>query len=151
MSCNLYGKSVHLVSHISQGDIPQKTKVVIYRALVLTLIYSSETWTCYRRHIMKLDQLHLCCFRRLLDICLENRVTNQEVLSCAALPGIEVLFMQSQLRWSGHVVRMEDNCLSKQLFCSELVRGTRKPGRPVKCYNESLKQSMCACNIPVTG
>ena len=78
-------------------------------------------------------------------------MTNQEVLRRAALPGIEALIMQSQLRWSGHVMRMEDNRLPKQLFCSELVRGTRKQGRPIKRYKDSLKQSMRACNIPVTG
>ena len=78
-------------------------------------------------------------------------MTNQEVLRRAALPGIEALIMQSQLRWSGHVMRMEDNRLPKQLFCSELVRGTRKQGCQINRYKDSLKQSMRACNIPVTG
>ena len=81
----------------------------------------------------------------------EDRVTNQEVLPHAALPCIKALIMRSQLRWSGHVMCMEDNRLPKQLFCSELVRGTRKQGRPIKRYKDSLKQSMRACNIPVTG
>ena len=100
--------------------------------VLISLLYGSETWTYYRRHIKKLDQFHLRCLRRILDIRWEDRVTNQEVLRHAALPGIEALFMQSQLRCLGHVMRMEDNRLPKQLFCSELVRGTRKQGRPIK-------------------
>ena len=67
-------------------------------------------------------------------------MTNQEVLHQAVLPVIEDWIMQSQLRWSGHVVRMEDNRLPKQLFCSELVRGTRKQGRPGhrRCDDHSM-------------
>jgi len=135
-----------------ERGITRKTKVAVYRAVVLTsLLYGCETWTCYRRHIKKLDQFHLRCLRRLLDVRWEDRVTNQEVLRRAALPGMEALIMRSQLRWSGHVMRMEDSRLPKQLFCSEIARGTRKQGGQIKRYKDSLKQSMRACNIPVTG
>ena len=127
-------------------------KIAVYRAVVLSsLLYGCETWTCYRRHFKKLDQFHLRCLRKLLGIQWEDRVTNQEVLRRAALPGIEALIMQAQLRWSGHVMRMQDSRLPKQLFCSELVRGTRKQGGQTKRYKDTLKQSLRACNIPITG
>ena len=74
-------------------------------------ISGCETWTYYRRHVQKLDSFHLRCLRKILEINWEDRVTNQEVLSRAALPGIEALIIQSQLRWSGHVMRMEDSRL----------------------------------------
>ena len=82
----------------TQKSASHRKQVAVYRAVVLTsLLYGSETWTCYRRHIKKLDQFHLRCLRRILDIRWEDRVTNQEVLCHAALPGIEALIMQSQL------------------------------------------------------
>jgi len=41
------------------------TKVQVYRAVLLTtLLYGSETWTLYRRHVKKLDSFHLRCLRR---------------------------------------------------------------------------------------
>ncbi|XP_063594968.1 uncharacterized protein LOC134771946 [Penaeus indicus] len=123
------------------------TKVAVYRAVVL----SSLLCGCYRRHVKKLDQFHLHCLRTLLGIHWEDRVTNQEVLWRAALPGIEALIIQAQLRWSGHVMRMEDSHLPKQLFCSELSRGSRKQGGQIKRYKDSLKQSLRACNIPITA
>ena len=119
--------------------------------LLTSLLYSCKTWTCYHCHIKKLDQFYLCCLCTLLDICWEDRMTNQEVLCHAALPGIEASIMQSQLGLSGHIMHMENNSLPKQLFCSELARGTRKQGHLIKWYKDSLKQSMCACNIPVNG
>jgi len=45
------------------------TKVAVYRAVVLTsLLYSSEAWTLYYRHIKKLDNFHMCCLRRILNV-----------------------------------------------------------------------------------
>ena len=58
----------------------QATKLAVYRAVVLpALLYGCETWTCYRRHLKKLDHFHLRSLRRLLGISSEDRVTKQDV------------------------------------------------------------------------
>ena len=48
-------------------------------------------------------------------------------------------------------MRMEDNRLPKQLFYSELAIGSRKQGGQLLRYKDTLKQSLRACGIPVTG
>ena len=63
------------------------------------------------------------------------------------MPGVEVLIMKAQLRWTGHVMRMEDNRLPRQIFCSELACG-RQDGQ-TKRYKDSLKNSQRACDIPI--
>ena len=77
-----------------------------------------------------------------LGISWEDRVTNQEVLCCSSMPGVEVLIMKAQLRWTRHVMRMEDSCLPKQIFCSELARSTQRQGGQTKHYKDSLKNSL---------
>ncbi|KAL8580199.1 hypothetical protein ACOMHN_049259 [Nucella lapillus] len=59
--------------------------------------------------------------------------------------------MKAQLRWTGHVMRMEDSRLPKQIFCSELAQGTRRQGGQIKRYKNSLKNSRHACGIPIVG
>ena len=76
-------------------------------------------------------------------------VTNQEVLHHSSMPGVEVLIMKAQLRWTGHVMRMEDNRLPRQIFCSELACGTRRQDGQTKRYKDSLKNSQRACDIPI--
>ena len=136
----------------SERGISTKTKVSVYRAVVLpTLLYGCETWTCYSRHLKKLDQFHLRSLRKILGITWKDKVTNQDVLRLAEAPGVEALITKAQLRWTGHVMRMEDSRLPKQVFCSELASGKRKQGGQRKRYKDTLKNSLKGCNIPVEG
>ena len=99
----------------------------------------------------QLDRFHVHCLRKVLQISWEDRVTNQEVLRRAELPGIEAMLMLAQLRWSGHVMRLDDDRLPKQLFCSELVLGKRHQGGQTKRYKDTLKANLRTCGIPVTS
>ena len=62
--------------------------------------------------------------------------------------GISALLKQAQLRWSGHVVRMDDSILPKQLFYAELSNGKRLAGGQRKRYKDSLKETLRAYHIP---
>ena len=109
--------------------ISLQTKIKVYRAVVLTtLLYGSETWTVYRRHERQLHQLHLRCLRRLLHIRWQDKVPDTEVLQRAKLPSIFTMLRKSQIRWAGHVSRMPDSRIPKQLFYGELSKGTRTVG-----------------------
>ena len=87
----------------------------------------------------------------ILNINWEDRVTNQEVLRRAHLPGVKAMIMQAQLRWTGHVMRLDDRRLPKQIFCGELTRGTRHQGGPRRRFKDSLKDALRSCNIPTIG
>ena len=98
------------------------------------------------RHLKKLGQFHLRCFPRLANISREDRVsTSGPVLSRASLPDVEALIMKTQLRWTGHAMRMEDSRLPRS---SALKWRMALAGRgPDQGYNDSLKNSLPACDI----
>ena len=52
-----------------------------------------------------------------------------------------------QLRWAGHVSRMEDHRLPKIVMFGELSSGHRERGAPKKRFKDSLKKSLTACSI----
>ncbi|XP_063591300.1 uncharacterized protein LOC134768401 [Penaeus indicus] len=135
-----------------ERGISTKTKLSVYRAVALpSLLCGCETWTCYRRHIKKIDQFHLRCLRKILRVSWKDREPNQEILRRAGLTGIEAMLSQSPLRWPGHVTRMDDSRLPKQLFHAELSTGKRHRGGQRKRYKDSLKSNLKAYNIPVDG
>ena len=116
-----------------------------------SLLYGCETWTCYRRHTKKLDQFHLRCLRKVLRVSWKEHVPNQEILRWAELTGIEAMLNQAQLRWSGHVTRMDDSKLPNQLFHAELSTGKRHKGGQRKQYKDVLKSTLKACKSQLTS
>ena len=119
------------------------TKIKVYKAAVLTtLLYGAESWTCYRRHVKMLDAFHMRHLRYLMGIKWQDKVTNNEVLKRAQMDGIEAMLKRAQLRWVGHVQRMNDNRLPKQIFYSELSSGVRNKGGQRKRYKDTLKQTL---------
>ena len=125
-----------------------ESKLSVYRAIVISaLLYGAESWTLYRRHIRLLERFHQRCLRSILKIRWQDRVTNVEVLNKAGLPSIEATLIQLQLRWVGHVYRMEETRLPKMLLYGELCSGKRKRGAPRKRYKDTLKSNLSLCNI----
>ena len=60
---------------------------------------------------------------------------------------IESILLQAQLRWSGHITRMEDVRMPKAVFFSELQEGKRDRGAPRKCYKYQLKRQLAQVGI----
>lgn len=124
-------------------DLQIETKIRVYRAIVIpTLLYGSETWTTYSRHIKMLERFHQRCLRAILHVTWEDYRTNVSVLEETSTSSIETLIVKSQLRWAGHVVRMEENRLPKQMFCSEMEMGHRTRGGQKKRFKDKLKQNL---------
>ena len=156
VQCRL-GKASAAFGRLSQQvwnrrGIRLETKLKVYRAAVMTtLLYGSESWTVYSRHARKLNHFHTTCLRRIIGIKWQDRVPDTEVLEKAGLPSITTILMQTQLRWAGHVTRMPDHRLPKQLFFGELTEGKRNAGGPKKRYKDSLKSSLKAFGLNTTS
>ena len=52
-----------------------------------------------------------------------------------------------QLRWLGHVVRMPDDRLPKQILYGQLKDGQRRPGGPKKRFKDQAKVALKKCKI----
>ena len=98
--------------------INQETKLKVYMAVMLTiLLYACESWTVYSRHARKLNHFHTKCLRVILSIKWQDIIPDTtEVLTRAGIPSIHTLLQKAQVRWAGHVTRMPDDRLPKQLL-----------------------------------
>ena len=124
------------------------TKVQVYRAVVVpTLLYGAEAWVLYQRQVRLLERFHQRCLRTILGIRWQDYVSNEEVLSRANLSSIECTLLQLQLRWSGHVARMEDTRMPKAVLFSELQAGKSDRGAPRKRYKDQLKRQLSLAGI----
>ena len=117
-----------------------KTKMAVYNACVVsTLLYGSEAWTTYSKQERKLNSFHLQSLRRILGISWRDKVPNTEVLDCAGLPIMYTLLRQRRVHWIGHVCRMEDGRIPKDILYGELAIGKRPCGCPQLRYKDVCK------------
>ena len=127
----------------SNPELTVKTKMAVYNACVLsTLLYGSESWTTYSRQEKRLNSFHMRSLRRILGITWQDKVTNAEVLSRANLPSMYTLLRQRRLRWLGHVRRMDDGRIPKDILYGELAAGKRNTGRPLLRFKDVCKRDM---------
>lgn len=101
------------------------TKLKIYMDVVLfSLLYGCETWTWYNRHIKQLEQS--TTWSIIMNICRQNRVTNQEVVERAVLTSTEQMLLKAQMQCIGHVLPIDDDCLPRQVMHEKLRESSRR-------------------------
>ena len=77
---------------------------------------------------------------------------NTEVLARAGTVSMYALLTKRRLRWLGHVTRMQDGRLPKDILYGELATGSRPTGRPSLRYKDVLKRDLnCASRLRSTG
>ena len=141
----------HLHKRVWQNhSLRLSTKIQVYHAVVVpTLLYGCATWVLYRKQIRLLERFHQRCLHSIMGIKWQEYVINKEVLKRASLPSLECTLLQQQLRWAGHVARMEDSRMPKAVFFGELREGKRKCGAPKKQYKDQLKKQLSLTEIPL--
>nr|VZI29245.1 unnamed protein product [Spirometra erinaceieuropaei] len=128
------------------------TKLKMIRAVILpTLLYGAETWTVYTRQTRRQNHFHLSCLRRILRLNWQDRIPDIEVLERTGILSIYSMLRQMQLRWSGHLVRMDDERLPKRLFYGDVATGSRRQGGQIRRYKDTLKSSLKRLHINPTN
>ncbi|BHF70633.1 hypothetical protein SprV_0301368600 [Sparganum proliferum] len=124
----------------------------MYKAVILpTLLYGAETWTVYKKQARRLNHFHLSCLRRILRLNRQDRIPDTDVLEGTGILSICTILRQMQLRWSGHLVRMDDEQLPKRLFYGDVATGSRRQGGQIRSYKDTLKSSLKRLQINPTN
>ena len=79
----------------SNNTLSDYTKVNVYKACVIsTWLYGSESWTMHTDQEKRLNVFHMRCFRRILAITWQDKVTNKVVLEKTEIPSLCTLLKQ---------------------------------------------------------
>ena len=132
------------------------TKRQVYGAVVLSvLLYGAETWTLKAQQVKRLNSFHNYCVRTILGVTRyqqwKERITTRSLSSAFGMQqNISDLVMKQQLRWLGHVGRMDGERLPKRVLFGELRKkrpchGVKKRWRDVARSNvEAIGGMNCA-------
>ena len=100
---------------------------------------SLEIWALYRRQIKKLRTIQQRPLRSILKVKWYNYITNDEVLDRAMAEDIENILIRNRLCWVGQIVRLPDDRPTKVLLYGQLAQGSRKTGRALLRYKDTIK------------
>ena len=114
--------------------------------------YCCLSW--FHSHIQLSLYYHyfVICIGILGDLQFSNlnfRTSDTEVLESANITSIEALIIKSELRWCGHIVRIDDNRIPKQLLYGEVNIGKRKACKPKLRFKDRLKNMIKLTNLSV--
>ena len=87
--------------------------------------------------------------RQILRIKWQSHVSDTEVLGKAGLPSIQSMVMKNCLRWTGHIVHMDDGRLPRTLFYGEMWEGKRSTLKPKKRFKDTIKYYLKQSGLPV--
>jgi hypothetical protein len=119
-----------------------QTKGKVYKAIVLpTLLYGSESWAPTKKHTQKLHVAHMKFLRFIMGITRASRVPNADVLLALRVEDVEVVMRRTRLRWLGHVGRMSDSRVPKQLVFGKLP-GDVLPGHKMQSWGHVVMQDL---------
>ena len=119
------------------------TKRAVYQAICLSiLLYGCESWAPYRHHIRKLENYHIRCLQRMLNLHWWDKVPHTEIRARFGISSLEEILRQRQLRWVGHVIRQPPNRLPHMVLYGELNEGRRSIGGQKKRIKDHVKASM---------
>ena len=105
-----------------------QTKRAVYCAVVLSvLFYGAETWTLKAEHTRRLRSFHNRCIRTILGVTRyeqwKQRLSSTRLAREFGLQEpIESMLMSHRLRWLGHLGRMGEERMPKQLLFGELEK-----------------------------
>ena len=129
-------------------NIRLDTKISVYKACVLTsLLFGCEAWTLTKKQIMRLEKFHLTCLRKIAKIRWYHKVTNYDVLTRCKVTSVQSMIDSARLRWTGHVVRMNNDRIPKKLLYGRLATGRSRPGNH-NTYQNSVRSTLKRCDIP---
>ena len=115
-------------------NINRKHKLTIYKTLIKSvLMYGAENWVLSKADVLRLGVFVRKILRRIYGpICEEatwrSRYT-EELYCLYDETDLVTTIKIARLRWTGHIVRMQDNIPCKKITLDK-PEGSRRAGRP---------------------
>ena len=132
-------------------NVSEEAKAFIYCCLILAiLLYGAETWCLTESLWRELSCFHNKCLHAMCRVTRKHtrvhRISSTDLMNRLNIKSIQSYVTKRQLRWAGHVSRMDFERLPRKMI-SSWVRSKRPRGAPKMTYGRTLKRSLNRAGI----
>jgi hypothetical protein len=129
------GKLYHAINKgfLGKKEIIQKTKMEIYSSTYIPrLLYRSESWVITEKQKQNIQTAEMKYLRRVIGKTRRDKIRNEMIKMNLGTQPLQNIIEQAQLRWSGHLNRMDEERVTKQIWEARTEGlGMKRPrGRP---------------------
>ena len=119
-----------------------RVKGKVYKTVVsLAMMYGAETWAMKKAQEKKLDVAEMRMLRWMSGVTKLDRIWKEIIRGTTKLGEISNKVQESRLKWYGHVLRREDECVGKRVMGME-VPGKRRRGRSKWKWLDSIRNDL---------
>ena len=124
---------------IKDRHVPSKAKILIYTSILRPiLLYGHEAWSLTKRTKSKIQACEMKVLRIIKGVTRRDRIRNEIIRQQLGVESILKVIEKSQLRWFGHMKRMEMNRYPRHYYESR-PQGRRRVGRPKMRWRDNIK------------
>lgn len=132
-------------------NITFDVKRTVYEGLILPLLlYGAESWCLSEKLFSMLRIFHNRCLRAMCRVtlrdCFERHISTDQLLDRMSLRSIDTYVTRRQLRWAGHVARMDFTRFPRKML-SSWVPSKRPVGAPEYTYGRGLYKALKKAGI----
>ena len=110
--------------------LSMEAQVTIYNSLFKSVLtYGHESWILTERIRSRVQAAEMRFLRRIVGVSRIDQIRNSRIREAIAIESLLLQVERSQLQWLGHVLRMPNCRLVKQVF-DAVPDGQRPVGRP---------------------
>ena len=114
------------------------------------MIYGCESWTIKKEMEKKIIAAENKWLRRILRIGYKEHTTNEEVRKRTLQPSIIEVIRKRRMKWTGHILRMEDIRNPKRIF-NYKPEGKRSKGRPKRRWVDGPEEDLNMAGLNLNG
>ena len=130
----------------NKKEVSQKTKLAVYNSVFNPILtYGSESWVRNKEIDRRLETANMRVVRKIGGINRwhqwQDRISNEDIRKRLDIVSVQEKVSKSNLRWYGHVNRMGEHRLAKQIFEAKMD-GKRPRGRPRGRWIDGVKVAL---------
>jgi hypothetical protein len=128
-----------LHAFMSSRVVSTKTQLAVHNVVLLpTLMYGSESWVWQKKTTSRVNAVDMPALRSMIGKKLSDRVRNEVIKEeCGMKEDVVTKIEKNMLRWFGHVERMNERILTKEIYKADLG-GNAGRGIPRRTFLDQI-------------
>ena len=105
------------------------------------MVYGLETVAVTKRQVEEMEVAEMKMLRFAMGLTRKDKIRNDYIRSTVKVERLRMKMREGRLRWYGHVMRRDQECVGRKMMEIKLS-GKRRRGRPKRKFLDVVKQDM---------